>query len=106
MPFMLYEEFKNTYLDIRTSNTRIGKGGYGSVYATEKHIVKVQDSFSGFIRELNICSSITHPCIISIEDWTYTSDNLYVFSQPKGMAIKDALKQGKISLCQTVCDIY
>lgn len=107
MSYLDYDSFKNKYLDIITSNNLIGQGSYGAVYATDTHIVKVQNDFIGFMRELNICNSLKHPCIISIDDWSIDNiKGLYMFSQPKGSSLIEAIKNGSIGLYQAICDIY
>lgn len=108
MPYLEPFEFKNKYLDY-TQATKVGQGGYGSVFSTQTHIVKVQQRLSNFVKELNICSAYDHPCIVYVEDWTVEKINynyVYVFSQPRGIPIIEAIQKRLVSLKQVITDIY
>lgn len=108
MPYLDNSIFKSKYLDY-TQSQQTTRGGYGAVFSTQTHIVKVQDSLPNFIRELNICSAYEHPCIIQVEDWTVDEINgeyIYIFSQRRGIPITEAIQKNYISLNQIIIDVY
>lgn len=108
MPFLDTVSFKNKYLDY-TRAEQTGRGGYGSVFSTQTHIIKIQERLSNFVKELHICNAFDHPCLISVEDWTIDNVNgkyLYIFSQPRGIPITEALRKNSITLNQIITDVY
>jgi serine/threonine protein kinase len=108
MPYLEAVDFKNKYLDY-TQAAQTGRGGYGSVFSTQTHIIKTQERLFNFVKELNICSAYDHPCLVQVEDWTIDKINdkyVYAFSQPRGIPITEALQKNLITLKQVITDIY
>jgi serine/threonine protein kinase len=91
----------------------IGEGAYGSVYESGDFVVKSQSGFEkdyrlrGAIKEVNIFSMISHPCIIQLEDWTFenTKNELYI-SLPKGESIIKAIYYGRITMEKVQKDLF
>lgn len=83
----------------------IGAGAYGSVKETRSgHAVKSTNDLKSFIREVNYYSSISHPCIMRLEAWTYSGDKGYI-ALPKGIDSYTAFENGLISLNEIMADV-
>jgi serine/threonine protein kinase len=104
----------NKFQDKYPQGKMIGEGAYGSVYESGDFVVKSQSGFNesgsrlqSAIKEVNIFSMISHPCIIQLEDWTYehTKYELYI-SLLKGENIVVALHQGKITIEEIQKDLF
>lgn len=72
----------------------LNQGGYGTIVQTGNYIIKIQDNFPAFVRELSILRSIEHPNIIRIEGWTNDNKNFYM-AQKKGISIYEAINETK-----------
>ena len=104
------DEFEDEYLSIRREASIEASGGYGNVYMTQDYIVKTQTSFTNFIRELNVCCSYDCIYVINIEHWSYYQETdgtyVYCFAQPRGLPVRNAIKEGKITVSQVAIDVY
>lgn len=118
--FLHVEEFKLKY----PFGNQIYQGGYGSVYSSENSVVKIQNTaesqvnddegiafassiLASSIREIDFYSRISHPCIVSLLDWSIEilSEDEFIsyMAFPKGEDINSAYKNGKITfdeICQ------
>lgn len=107
MTYLSKSDFKTKYLDY-TVAAKGAQGGYGTNFLTEKYIVKTQAHLKNFIQELNICSSFDCPYVMKVLDWTYDEifSNHYIFAQPRGVLLKEAIVKKYITLEQAAKDIY
>lgn len=103
MPLSLFNKKFNR------SKSILGKGTHGQIIVCidSKYVVKIidheDDGFTTFIRELNIYSKLSHPCIIEMIAWSFDYDKGYIaFSQ--GIPIVDAYVKEIISIEKIMAD--
>lgn len=102
--YIIEEEFKIKY---RLDNI-LSEGTFGVVYesGTEFIVKSFKYGTEGvieLIKELNIYSSISHPCILSPIEWTIINDTGYLISR-KGVRIIEAFARGMITIEEIISD--
>ena len=102
----------NMFMQLYGGNEFLGRGGFGSVYSSRnpKFVVKHIPSICKFLKELNNYTSISHPCILKPVAWTFSSkgspagENVGMIAMPRGIDLRTAYKEGKISIEEIVSD--
>ncbi len=92
--YFSFKEFQKTF-NLRDKRDTFNSGGYGTIYQTvkngENYIIKSQNNFAAFVRELSILRSIEHTNIIKVEGWTTDNNDFYI-AQKKGISIYEAIE--------------
>lgn len=83
---------------------KIASGAYGSVFASgSKYAIKVFCKKIDLIIELNIYSSVTHPCIMKPVAWTIIDCIGYIIMK-RGYDIQEALHDKLITIEEVIAD--
>lgn len=92
--------------DFLNNSVKIGKGNYGNVYSKNNFAIKKfinKSPLKTLIKELNIYSLLSHPCILSPIAWSVMNGIGYLI-MPLGIPIKKAIEEEKITIEQIIAD--
>jgi serine/threonine protein kinase len=98
-------ELRSTYLKNAFYDSSI-VSGFGEILFSDKYVIKKfvrTSTIEDLITELDIYSSLSHPCILKPVAWSIFSEQGYLI-MPKGIPIKKAFIEGKITIEQIIAD--
>lgn len=105
--YIEYKELLERYPRDKTSPT--SSGTYGDVYRSKEYAVKIfrdDKGLNSITRELNIYSTVDHPCIMKPICWSVDEERGISFLvMPLGMDIKVAYQNGRIHIRSIIEDL-